>query len=83
MSKRRGFILLLFFAIGVYAVSRTLLLIRSVKEEGNGGTNGFFSRGKALWKTWRRPMDRAGLLVMVVPFLITALLLFLHTLESE
>lgn len=80
MSKRRGFILLLFLSIGVYAVSRTLLLIRSVLEEEKGN---HIPRGEGVRKRWNRLLRRPELLVMTVPFLITALLLFLHTLQSE
>lgn len=80
MSKRRGVILLLFFAIGVVAVSRTLLLIRDVLEEGEAAS---LPKGENVRKTWGRILKRPALLVMMVPFLVTALLLFLHTLQGE
>ncbi len=81
MSIRRAVILLLFFLIGVVAVFRTLLLIQSVIQQHGGcqGENGT-EEEKGICGF---PRNRLRLIAAAVPFLITSLVLFLHTLQKE
>lgn len=89
MSKRRAWILLLFFLIGVIAISRTLLLRQSVKKQRQGEYVRYQSGEERLpvlsaeATSLGRLLDRLLVLTVTLPFLITALLLFVYSLEGE
>lgn len=83
MCKRRMFIILLFIAIGVFAVSRTVLLRQSVREEQGALHSIREDRGmKELRESCVRLLDRLLIAAVVCPFFITAFLLFLYTLSE-
>lgn len=93
MSKRRTLIILLFFVIGVFAISRTLLLRQGVKDAQSGQSSAYSrkSMGQRLYdpgreafrKTWGRLLDRLLVVTVTLPFIITALLLFVYSLQVE
>ncbi len=89
MSKRRMGILILFFLIGAMAISRTLSLRQSVQD----GRQGEYAEYQKLEErlpvpgreasSWGRLLDRLLVLTVTLPFLITALLLFVYSLQGE
>ena len=89
MSKRRMWIILLFFLIGAIAISRTLLLMQSVNNGRQGEYAGRQSGEERLSIPGReapscgRLLDRLLVLTVTLPFLITALLLFMYSLQGE
>lgn len=89
MSKRRVWIILLFFLIGVVAISRTLMLRQSVQDGRQGEYAGYqkAEERRSIQSreapSWGRLLDRLLVLTVTLPFLITALLLFAYSLQGE
>lgn len=87
MSTSRACILLLFFAIGVFAVSKTLLLKRHVESEGQGIDPGGYrqdrEKGGTSGGALRKPWDRLLLVTAALPVFLTAFLLLLYSFREE